>query len=89
MRPVEYHCFSAVNTANQTGEHILFRHVCPAPFVLSDVLYDVPGFLIHQRLMGIFKAKLLGGGTLDPLLIFVGYCGGLQTDGMPQVDLIL
>ena len=55
VRPVEHHRSAAVGTVHQTGEHILLCKLGPAPFVLSDVLHDLPGLLVHQRLVGVLE----------------------------------
>ena len=42
VRPVQYHGASAVQAVNQPREDILLGHVCSAPFVLTDMMRDLP-----------------------------------------------
>ena len=88
VRPVEHHRPAAVGTVHQTGEHILLRKVGSAPFVLTDVLHDFPGLLVHQRLVGVLKAKLLRQRPFDSSLVFVGDRRGTQIDCVPEVGFI-
>ena len=59
VRPVQHHRAAAVHTVDQSREDILFCHVRSAPFVLSDVLHDLPGLLRNQCFMGVLEAELL------------------------------
>ena len=53
------HGAAAVQAVDQPREDILLGHVGSAPFVLTDILYDLPGLLRNERLVRILKAELL------------------------------
>lgn len=89
VRPVQYHGASAVQAVDQSRKDILLSHIGSAPFVLADILYDLPGLLCNQCLWCILKAELLSIRTLNALLILEGQGGGLQIDGAAQISLIL
>ena len=59
VRPVQYHGLTAVRTIHQSREHILLIHIRAAALMRSHLLYDIPGFLIHQLFMSILKDKPL------------------------------
>lgn len=89
VRPVQYHGASTVQAVDQSRKDILLSHIGSAPFVLADILYDLPGLLCNQCLVRILKAELLSLRTLNALLVFEGQGGGFQVDGVTQVSLIL
>ena len=73
----------------QSREDILLGHVGSAPFVLADILYDLPCLLRNKRLMRILKAELLRLRTLNAFFVLEGQGGGFQVDGVAQISLIL
>ena len=89
VRPIQYHGASTVQAVDQSREDILLGHVGSAPFMLADILYDLPSLLRNERFVRIFKAELLRFWTLNALLVLEGQGGGLQVDGVAQVGLIL
>lgn len=69
VSPMQHHGTVAVHAIDQSREHILLIHVRSAPLMLADILDDVPGFLVDQRLMGVLDPYLLGLRTLDLALV--------------------
>ena len=47
--------FTAVSTANHTGEHIALSGSGRAALILSKLLHTVEGFLVHNRIVGILE----------------------------------
>ena len=89
VRPVQHHGHTAVRAIYQSREHILLIHICPAAFMGSYLLYDIPGFLIHQRFMSMLKDQPLGFGAFAPLFVLVGLGAIAEVDRVSKIDHVL
>ena len=77
--------FTAVSTANHTGEHIALSGSGGTAFVLPKLLYTVEGFFIHNRIMGILENLPFGLGIFDFPFALVGLPVGAEVDHVAQV----
>lgn len=55
----------------------------------SYLLYDIPGFLIHQRFMSMLKDQPLGFGAFASLFVLVGLGAVAEVDRVSKVDHVL
>ena len=55
----------------------------------SYLLYDIPGFLIHQRFMSVLKEQPLGFGAFAPLFVLVGLGAVAEVNRVPKANYVL
>ena len=79
--------FTAVSTANHTGEHIALSGSGRAALILSKLLHTVEGFLVHNRIVGILENLPLGLGIFDFPFALVGLSVGAEVDHVTQIFL--
>ena len=77
--------FTAVSTANHTGEHIALSGSGRAALILSKLLHTVEGFLVHNRIVGILENLPLGLGIFDFLFALLGLPVGAKIDHVAQI----
>ena len=77
--------FTAVSTADNTGEHITLACSGRAALILPQLLHTVKCFFIHNRIMGVLENLPLRLGVFDLLFALVGLPVGSEVDQVAQI----